>query len=126
MEKAFWITSWPFAEYVKHAWGGAFVCSAFRNEGDMLSSALIVEAVRITRWYAASEWRSPVHDHGFITFVDPDKTKRKRDPGRCFLKAGFVNVGETVGGLTALQLCPARLVYFPPLVPRGGSPTLFS
>jgi hypothetical protein len=21
-ESAFWVTSWPFAEYVKHAWGG--------------------------------------------------------------------------------------------------------
>ena len=25
--KAFWVTSWPFAEYVKHAWGGAWMCS---------------------------------------------------------------------------------------------------
>ena len=24
-----------------------------------------------------------------ITFVDPGKTRRKRDPGRCFRKAGF-------------------------------------
>jgi hypothetical protein len=32
-DKAFWVTSWPFAEYTKHAWAGAWVCSAFRNEG---------------------------------------------------------------------------------------------
>lgn len=35
---AFWITSWPFAEYVKHAWAGAWVCSAFRNESAHLGA----------------------------------------------------------------------------------------
>ena len=121
---AFWITSWPFAQYVKHAWAGAFVCSAFRNEGPVLSSSMIVEAVRITRWATDHTWRTPVHDHGFITFVDRDKTKPKRDPGRCFRKAGFADVGETAGGLVALQLSVAMLTYFPPLVPRGGSTLL--
>ena len=29
---AFWVTSYPFPEYVKHRWPGAWVCSAFRNE----------------------------------------------------------------------------------------------
>ena len=24
-----------------------------------------------------------------ITFVDADKVRRKRDPGRCYIKAGF-------------------------------------
>jgi hypothetical protein len=23
---ALWVTSWPFAEYVKHAWAGAWIC----------------------------------------------------------------------------------------------------
>lgn len=49
-----------------------------------------------------------------ITFVDKDKTRKKRDPGRCFLRAGFKNVGETKGGLVALQLLPQdmpKLVY---------------
>lgn len=41
-----------------------------------------------------------------ITFVDPGKVRRKRDPGRCFLKAGFRRVGSTAGGLVALQLQP--------------------
>jgi hypothetical protein len=26
---SFWVTSWPYAEYVRHAWPGAWVCSAF-------------------------------------------------------------------------------------------------
>jgi hypothetical protein len=42
---ALWVTSWPFAEHVKHAWAGAFVNSLFRNEGGHLSSDLIRWAV---------------------------------------------------------------------------------
>lgn len=50
--RALWITSWPFARFVKHEWGGAWVCSAFRNECAGLSSDLVREAVAHTRWYA--------------------------------------------------------------------------
>lgn len=96
---AFWITSWPFAEYVQHAWAGAWVCSAFRNEGDTLSSELIREAVGCTLGFYGA---APAL--GMITFVDAGKVKHKRDPGRCYLKAGFVNAGHTKGGLIALQL----------------------
>lgn len=45
---ALWVTSWPFAAYVRHRWPGAWVCSAFRNEGEHLSSELIREAVAAT------------------------------------------------------------------------------
>lgn len=98
---ALWITSWPLAEYVKHAWAGAWVCSCFRNEGAILSSELIREAVAITR--AIYGEPPPL---GMITFVNADKVRHKRDPGRCFLRAGFTNVGKTQGGLVALQLLP--------------------
>lgn len=30
---ALWVSSWPFAEYVRHAWPGAWVNSLFRREG---------------------------------------------------------------------------------------------
>lgn len=98
---AFWITSWPFAEYVKHAWAGAWICSAFRNESDDLSSYLIRDAVAATLAHYGDA--PPL---GMVTFVDPTKTRRKRDPGRCFLRAGFRSVGHTKGGLVALQLMP--------------------
>jgi hypothetical protein len=111
-EVAFWVSSWPFGEYVKHAWPGAWICSAFRNERrDLhLSSDLITEAVAATRYH----WGN--HALGMITFVDPTKTKRKRDPGRCFRRAGFHVSGRTgcpgcgdrpaatMGGLVALHL----------------------
>lgn len=100
-----WITSWPFAEYVQHAWAGAWVCSAFRNElpESHLSSDLILEAVAATR----SVWEPP--PLGMITFVNRAKTRAKRDPGYCFLCAGFLPVGHTKAGLVALQLLPDRM-----------------
>jgi len=93
------VTSWPFAEYVKHAWPEAWICSCFRNESEILSSELILQAVAATR----SIWNN-VPEMGMVTFVNPKKVRRKRDPGRCFLKAGFKKVGMTKGGLIALQL----------------------
>ncbi len=114
-----WITSWPFAEYVQHAWAGAWVCSAFRNEmqDEYLSSDLVREAVAATlaKWPDAPEL-------GMITFVDRDKTRRKRDPGRCFLKAGFRYVGETKGGLVALLLDTSEMPE--PLEALGTQTTL--
>ncbi len=100
--RAFWVTSWPFAEYVKHEWAGAWMCSAFRNEGAGLSSTLIRAAVAATRW----RWPS-IPELGMVTFVDPEEVRHKRDPGRCFLRAGFEPCGMTKGGLLAFQLHPA-------------------
>src|SRR5437867_3585067 len=51
MADALWVTSWPFAQYVKHAWAGAWVNSCFRNESKELSSELILEAVAATKWH---------------------------------------------------------------------------
>lgn len=101
---ALWVTSAPIAEYVQHAWPGAWVCSLFRNEGPVLSSELIREAVAATRARLADP---PAL--GMVTFVDPTKTRRKRDPGRCFLKAGFRVVGSTKSGLVALQMLPVEM-----------------
>jgi hypothetical protein len=127
---AFWITSWPFAEYVKHAWAGAWVCSAFRNERrDLhLSSSLIVSALACTRWL----WNPPAQ--GMITFVDPDKTTHKRDPGRCFRKAGFHvsgtmpccadKPGATDGGLVALHMADVQIPD--PQQPLGATARLFA
>ncbi len=101
---AYWITSWPFAEYVKHEWPGAWICSAFRNESKSRASDLIREAVAATR-----EHFGMPPEIGMVTFVDPDKIRRKKTPpGYCFLKAGFHVVGTTKGGLVALQMLPSE------------------
>lgn len=100
-ETALWVTSWPFAQYVKHAWAGAWINSAFRNEGQTLSSLLIRDAVSVTRHYYGGRPMS-----GMVTFIDTTKVRKKRDFGRCYRKAGFKEVGMTKGGLVALKLFP--------------------
>lgn len=79
---ALWITSFPFAQYVRHEWAGAWVCSCFR--------------------------RQPEPVLGMITFVDATKV-RSTHPGYCYKQAGFQQVGRTKGGLIALQQLPARM-----------------
>lgn len=103
---ALWVTSWPLAEYVQHRWAGAWVNSLFRNERrDLyLSSELILEAVAATRW----RWPA-VPALGMVSFVDPDEVRHKRDPGRCYRKAGFELDGETEGGLLAWRLRPESM-----------------
>ena len=101
---AFWVTSWPYAEYVKHAWPGAWICSAFRNESDVLSSMLIRDAVAATLAFYGDP-----PSLGMVTFVNTKKVRKKRDWGRCYLRAGFQNAGKTKGGLIALQLLPEAM-----------------
>jgi hypothetical protein len=117
--KAYWVTSWPFAEYTKHAWAGAWVCSAFGNEGVGLSSELIRQAVAATRWHYP---KCP--DLGMITFVDAAKVRQTNKPGWCFRKAGFKPVGHTGSGLLALQLLPDAMP--PPDQPRETTADLFA
>ena len=104
--QAFWVTSWPFAEYVRHAWPGAWICSAFRNESTHCASALITEALSVTRGMFGDP---PAM--GCITFIDrkhvkPIKVRGCKTWGRSYEKAGFRHVGFTKGGLMAMQLLP--------------------
>jgi len=73
-------------------------CAVFRNEGPLLSSDLIRAADRLAwdRWPGAR----------LYTYVDPLKTRHKRDPGRCFLRAGWVHHGWSKGGLRILHHLP--------------------
>ena len=96
---ALWVSSWP--KYAQHDWEGAWVCTCFRNEGPGLSSDLIRKAVTVT----ALLWHDPP-EQGFVTFVDASKVRKKRDPGRCYRRAGWRHVGFTKGGLWAFQLPP--------------------
>ena len=98
------VSSWPLPAYVKHLWPGAWVCSCFRNESPALSSELIRQAVAATRF----RWPD-VPPLGMVTFIDPGKVRKKRDWGRCFLRAGLVLCGRTKGGLLTLRLMPDRM-----------------
>tara|TARA_R110000824_G_scaffold62147_3_gene164797 strand:- start:234 stop:755 length:522 start_codon:yes stop_codon:yes gene_type:complete len=85
---ALWISS--LQKFQMHAWPGTWNCSAFRNEGKVLSSTLILEAMAVTR----SIWGEPP-EAGMITFINAAKIRKKRDPGRCYRKAGFFPDGYT-------------------------------
>lgn len=107
-QDAVWVTSWPFEQFTKHAWGGAWVNSCFRNESDQRSSDLIREAIALTM----AKWTPP--SLGIISFVDPTKVPgiQRRGwtvYGYCYLKAGFQHVGFTAGGLWAWQMLPASM-----------------
>jgi hypothetical protein len=103
---------------VKHQWAGAWINTLFRREAGPLASDLIREAIAATRFI----WPD-VPELGMITFIDASKVKHKRDPGRCYLRAGFKVVGKTVGGLLALQLLPCDMPD--PSAPLGSSGRLF-
>lgn len=96
-----WCTQHPDAEWLRDAW----CCSFFRNEGPALSSDLILEAVAAT---GAAWGEAPAG--GMVTMIDAGKVRRKRDPGRCFLRAGFVRLPFVTKdrGLVILHLAPER------------------
>ena len=76
--------------HAQHFWHGAWENTLFRNEGAGLSSDLILEALAATR----AAWGDPPAI-GTITMIDVDAVRHKRDPGRCYRRAGFVPVGWT-------------------------------
>jgi hypothetical protein len=68
----------------------------FRNEGAGLSSALVVAATAATR----ARW--PGQALLLTTEVDASKVRHKRDPGRCFTRAGWRFLETTTSGLLRL------------------------
>jgi len=110
---------WGAIENLDPAGGRRFRCSIFRNETSLLSSDLVREATKLT----LDRWRRRFHWDGtppLQTEIDPAKTRRKRDPGRCFRKAGWVEVDER-RGLVILEapfksvLCPSSPTTAPHL-----------
>lgn len=106
---ALWVTSWPFAEFTKHAWAGAWVNSIFRNENGETASELIRQAVACTRFH----WND-VPELGMVSFIDPKHVKPRMIRGRptyghCYFKAGFKHVGYTKGGLWVFQIIPSDM-----------------
>lgn len=109
-DRALWVTPWPFGEYVKHRWPGAWVCSCYRREGGpTLASEAIRQAVAATRW----RWPD-VPERGMVTFIDREKvrpTMVRGVPtwGWTYLRAGFEPDGETEGGLLAFRCSPENM-----------------
>ena len=113
---AVWVTSWPFAEYVRHAWAGAMVNSLFRKEGAGEASEFIRDALAATR----AEWPD-VPALGLVTFIDPLHVAARKVRGRIaigfsYFEAGFHHVGYTKQGLWVMQITADRM---PPAEPAG-------
>jgi len=103
--EAVWGTSWPLAEWTKHEWAGAWMCSIFRNETPCRASMMIRDAVAATRF----RYGEPP-DQGMVTFVDAAAVRDKAHPGHAFIIAGFRVVGKTKKReLVALQLKPKNM-----------------
>lgn len=85
-------------------------CAVFRNESAHRSSDLIRQADAI----ADCVWPGRRH----YTYVNPSRV-RSRNPGFCFLVAGWRRCGNTQGGLLILERCPGARVsgdaYTPPV-----------
>ena len=72
-------------------------CSVFRREENC--AAVASELIRQADTLAFAQWPGERH----FTFVDAKKTRHKRDPGRCFRKAGWRVCGESKLGLLILE-----------------------
>lgn len=97
---------WGAIENLDPAGGLRWRCSMFRNEGAGLSSDLVREATERTFAYWLRHY-SGLPAVRLTTEVDPDKTRRKRDPGRCFLRAGWRRT-HVARGLVVLAAPDAR------------------
>lgn len=122
--RAFWVTSWPFPEFVMHRWPGAWVCSAFRNEGAGVASEMILQALAVTRHVFGDP-----PELGLVTFINRKKVRPTivrgvETWGYTFLKAGFEPDGETKGGLLAFRIRPERMPQSEP--PSGEQEDFFA
>jgi len=72
-------------------------CFVFRNEGDVLSSELILEAEQA----AWQRWPG----ERLFTYINPARIQSS-NPGYCFKVAGWRKCGATQGGLVILEKLP--------------------
>jgi hypothetical protein len=72
-------------------------CAVFRNEGSIHGrSSDLIKAAKVMAW---ERWPG----ERLYTYVNPGKVRKKRDPGRCFRRAGFDVCGATAKGLIVLE-----------------------
>jgi hypothetical protein len=91
-------------------------CAVFRREGGTAQASDLIRAADTLAW---ARWPGERH----YTYVDSRKTRHKRDPGRCFLKAGWNYCGMTKSGLHILEILPGTANEQPPgpQAPAGGN-----
>jgi hypothetical protein len=75
-------------------------CAVFRNEGS--SAGRASELIRAADQAAWERWPG----ERLFTHVDAAKVRHKRDPGRCFIRAGYRRCGVTLTGLLIFEHLP--------------------
>lgn len=75
-------------------------CCIFRNEGT--ASGRSSDLINLACVMAWERWPG----ERLYTYVDPGKVRHKRDPGRCFLRAGFSICGKTKSGKLIFERWP--------------------
>ena len=99
-ELACWVVVWPDPRFAFHGKGDAWECSLYHRSSASphLASDLIFDAVEET----AKWWGAPPSG-GYITTVDPAEVK-SRNPGYCFICAGWQRDGTSSRGLLWFRL----------------------
>ena len=95
---ALWV-SWKPSNGIKRMDNlvNVYECTIFHNDGSLLSSELIKEAIELTEQL----WGKP--EGGWVTYIADSKV-RSVNPGYCFKMAGFKNNGRNKkGNLTKLR-----------------------
>ena len=85
---------WVWRKFIDKSGQKGVNCAVFRNEGDMLSSELIKEAVDLA-------WRRWPGER-LYTYINARKVK-SANPGYCYLMAGWERAGRTQGGLLIME-----------------------
>ena len=93
------LAAFVWRKFIDDAGQAGVNCALFRNEGATRSSELILEAEQL----AWSRWPG----ERLYTYVNPRRVK-SRNPGYCFIMAGWRKCGTTKGGLLIFEKTPER------------------
>lgn len=112
---ALWVSCWPAVEARNDA-QDIWLNQIFRNEGDVRSSDLITEAIRITRW----RWFPALPGDGALSYIDTRWTESEV-AGYCYRRATprWQRKGETTKGMAIMRLSVAQLEAVAPLEPQS-------
>lgn len=103
-------------EYRRDEWAGAWINTFFRNESEWLSSEMILAALAVSRHQLGEP-----DEKGVVTFIDTTAIRRKRDPGRCYRKAGFeIHSRTNINDYLVLRLPPELVPAAAPAISLQG------
>lgn len=95
------VFGWQRARVERYDRQTGVCCTLFRNEGNLLSSALIAEADELA-------WRRWPDERRHFTYVNAGAVASS-NPGYCFLRAGWRRCGRSKSGLVLLERLPDAL-----------------